>query len=305
VSGLVATFVARPGVAAKLIPLPPEEYIVPDKASPERPSTQASDFPPPDGLEQGRRLGAYATSVDLLEQLSRSSCGYAVKKHYSLAQTIREIEAQAKPAQEEALARYLKSAEFQQELKRIRAKNQQFISGFIDNAKSGGLDDKTTCGMVLGSALSSFQAASQDWQEVMKHVKAETASKSTSRTPAVSYDCTVAPLSDGLEYGSGREPTAQRELRLRVHNNTTSALGAFAVQVVIFDCPNQRFVRDECVQLGSTTTHFHNNPKMHWTGHYVEVPPRQARDVRDRLRFDNELLIRGYEFYNCTMQLET
>lgn len=257
--------------------------------------------------EQGKVLGAYAAAVDLMEEISRSPCGYAIKKRYSLDQSLKEVESQTGP-QQAAIREYLKTPDFKAELKRLRQKNREFVSEYIRKLQQDGIDQKTLCGMLIGFSISSFQTASQEWQQFLRAATPSTVAKTATSKPPISYDCTLGGKSEEVgfaRFGSQRNGTT-RDLVMRIHNNSSAVLNSFTVRVVIYDCASSQFVEDQCVRLGEASAKYINNPELAWiTGRYVEIPTGQARDIRTTIWFEHNLDIRGHEFYSCTMLLDS
>jgi hypothetical protein len=240
-----------------------------------------------------------------MEEISRSPCGYLIKKRYSLDQSLKEIERQTGP-QQVAIREYLKTSDFKAELKRLRQKNREFVSEYIHKSQQDGIDQKTLCGALIGISIGSFQTASQEWQKLLLVAAPPIATKMATLKQPISYDCTLCGKSEevGLaQFGSRRNGTT-RDLAMRIHNNSSAVLNSFSVRVVVYDCANSQFVEDQCVTLGEASAKYINNPALAGiTGRYVEIPTGQARDIRTTIWFEHNLDIRGYEFYNCKMLL--
>jgi hypothetical protein len=109
--------------------------------------------------------GGYLIINDLFEKLTKSQCGYAINKSYSLNKTLNEIFLYLNNKDREEFIAFLYSEEFKNDL----AENNSFISEFISLGMQDGLDEKTLCGMLITIASMSDLEAQNQWDYAKEH----------------------------------------------------------------------------------------------------------------------------------------
>ena len=113
----------------------------------------------------GQAAGGYAIINDIFEKLTKSECGYAINKSYSLNKTLNEIFLYLNNKDREEFIAFLESEKFKNDL----AENDSFISGTINAGKKDGLDEKTICGMLVTIASVLYQEAQSQWDYAKEH----------------------------------------------------------------------------------------------------------------------------------------
>ena len=113
----------------------------------------------------GQAAGGYAIINDIFEKLTKSECGYAINKSYSLNETLNEIFLYLNNEDREEFIAFLDSEKFKNDL----AENDSFISGTINAGKKDGLDEKTICGMLVTIASMSYETAQNQWEFAKEH----------------------------------------------------------------------------------------------------------------------------------------
>jgi len=113
----------------------------------------------------GQSAGAYSAINDLFEKLTKSQCGYVIKKSYSFKATVNEIFPYLSSKDKKEFQSYIDSQEFKNQLN----KNDEFISGFLNAGKSDGLDEKTLCGMLTSIAATLHLKAQTQWNYAKQH----------------------------------------------------------------------------------------------------------------------------------------
>ena len=113
----------------------------------------------------GQAAGGYAIINDIFEKLTKSECGYAINKSYSLNKTLNEIFLYLNSNDREEFIAFLASEKFKNDL----VENDTFISETINAGKKDGLDEKTICGMLVTIASMSYQKAQIQWDYAKEH----------------------------------------------------------------------------------------------------------------------------------------
>lgn len=107
----------------------------------------------------GEAIGGYLIANDLLDKLSESKCGYAVKKNDSFNAAMEEVMPYLNGRDKKMFRSFIASNEFKRELE----ENNEFINGYLHAANKDGLDEKTICGMILSNIAMTYQIAQQQW----------------------------------------------------------------------------------------------------------------------------------------------
>jgi hypothetical protein len=113
----------------------------------------------------GQAAGGYAIINDIFEKLTKSECGYAINKSYSLNETLNEIFLYLNSNDREEFIAFLESEKFKNDL----VENDTFISETINAGKKDGLDEKTICGMLVTIASMSYETAQIQWDYAKEH----------------------------------------------------------------------------------------------------------------------------------------
>jgi hypothetical protein len=109
--------------------------------------------------------GGFAIINDIFEKLTKSECGYAINKSYSLNKTLNEIFLYLNNKDREEFIAFLDSEKFKNDL----AENNSFISEFLSAGQKDGLDEKTLCGMLVTVASTSLHQAQNQWDYAKKY----------------------------------------------------------------------------------------------------------------------------------------
>lgn len=107
----------------------------------------------------GEAIGGYVIATDIIEKLSSSQCGYAVRKKYSREATINEVIPYLRKQDQKDLRSMLNSNSFQNDL----AENNDFLSNFMSAGRQDGLDKNTLCGMLVSNVAMMYQKSKQQW----------------------------------------------------------------------------------------------------------------------------------------------
>ena len=107
----------------------------------------------------GEAVGGYLAANDLLDKLSESKCGYAVKKNNSFGTAVEEVMSYLNGRDKKRLRSFIASNQFKKELE----ENDEYITGYLRAASKDGLDEKTICGMMISNILMVNQSAQQQW----------------------------------------------------------------------------------------------------------------------------------------------
>lgn len=101
----------------------------------------------------------------MMEKLSKSKCGYIVKKPYSVQSALNEILPYFNSPDKEEVLSFIKSPKFQRE----QAENEEFMEDFLRAGKRDGLDEKTLCGMLSTHIVFAHESATQKWRHAKKY----------------------------------------------------------------------------------------------------------------------------------------
>ena len=125
-------------------------------------STSLAEY---NSFKLGQAAGGFAIINDIFEKLTKSECGYAINKSYSLNKTLNEIFLYLDNKDREEFIAFLDSEKFKNDL----AENDSFISETINAGKKDGLDEKTICGMLVTIASMSYEKAQNQWEFAKEH----------------------------------------------------------------------------------------------------------------------------------------
>lgn len=104
-------------------------------------------------------IGGYLTATDMFEKVTKSECGYVVKKKYSLISAVDEVMPYLRKQDRKEIESFLKNEIFIKQLE----DNNKFLSGFMQAGAKDGLDKKTLCGMLVSTISLVYQKSVADW----------------------------------------------------------------------------------------------------------------------------------------------
>jgi hypothetical protein len=109
---------------------------------------------------------AYIASSDMMVKLKKSKCGYVIKRTLpTVSSVVSEIKTYLKGEDLNEIISFYNSPEFEVKMK----KNDYFIDGFLANSAKDGVDEKTSCGLLLGIVASKDNKA--EWEKIKNNIK--------------------------------------------------------------------------------------------------------------------------------------
>jgi hypothetical protein len=118
-----------------------------------------------DSFEISNAAGMYLTSADIQQKLSTSQCGYVIKKAPPTVEgRLQEILGYLNYADKIELEKFVRSSEFNQKMKN----NDVIINDIKKAFIAEGYDEKTTCGLLLGTLSQMIAKGDSAWRNVIK-----------------------------------------------------------------------------------------------------------------------------------------
>lgn len=118
-----------------------------------------------DAEKLGQAIGGYICATDMFEKLTKSYCGYAVKRKYSFKSALNETLPYLKVNDRAEIKSLINTKEFNNKLK----ENDDYISGFLIAGKKDGLDQQTLCGMLISNVAHLHQYSLNQWNYAKEH----------------------------------------------------------------------------------------------------------------------------------------
>jgi hypothetical protein len=118
-----------------------------------------------DAYEISNAAAMYLSSADLQKKLSTSQCAYAIKKSPpNLEARLQEVLSYLTPSDKVELEQFVRSDEFKMKMN----KNQVIINDIYTSFLKDGYDNKTACGLLLGSLSQAISKGDLTWKNVNK-----------------------------------------------------------------------------------------------------------------------------------------
>lgn len=118
-----------------------------------------------DQSEISNAAAMYLASTDLQQKLSTSQCAYAIKKSPpNLEPRLQEVLSYLTPRDKVELEIFVRSNDFKKKMD----KNQVIINDIFNAFINEGYDNKTACGLLIGSLTQAISNGELTWKNVNK-----------------------------------------------------------------------------------------------------------------------------------------
>lgn len=118
-----------------------------------------------DQFEISNAAAMYITAADLQQKLSFSQCAYAIKKAPpNVEARLQEVLSYLTPSDKVEVEKFVRSNDFKKKMD----KNKIIINDIYDSFIKEGYDNKTACGLLLGSLSQAISKGELTWKNVNK-----------------------------------------------------------------------------------------------------------------------------------------